>query len=51
MINNSQIPNIMLMNEFWYEIVTLIIIVLAIELGVIVFAFLQKKINKKKEEC
>ncbi|NUF98948.1 hypothetical protein GYW21_09305 [Lactobacillus mellis] len=51
MINNSQIPNIMLMNEFWYEIVTLIIIVLAIELGVIVFAFLQKKLTKRKRSA
>lgn len=49
MINNSQVPNLMLMNEFWYEIITLTIIALAIELGVIVFAFIYKKISEKKE--
>lgn len=49
MVNSSKNPNIMLMNEFWYEIITLIVIVLVIELGVIVFAFLQEKISEKKK--
>lgn len=51
MVNSSKNPNIMLMNEFWYEIITLVVIVLVIELGVIVFAFLQEKISEKKERC